>query len=146
LCVLNKGWIPVISDVRFQNGAGEPIPLVAERARIETRCVERARRDPDAREYRQPVCRCPSRTRRYAIERVPVGRLGYAPAGDRRESFMLIMPGVEEVAVVVKRLRVTEELRITRHQYTTPFQKSVEVRRMVASIARTTFTPTQAKE
>lgn len=59
---------------------------------------------------------------------------------------MLIMPVVEEVAVVVKRLRVTEELRITRHQYTTPFQESVEVRRIVASIARTTFTPTQAKE
>ena len=82
----------------------------------------------------------------YEIERVPVGQfVDHAPV-DRREGDTLIIPVVEEVAVVVKRLRVVEEIRITRREFTTPFQESVEVRRMRASVERTPLQPTPTKD
>lgn len=52
----------------------------------------------------------------YDVERVPVGVYVDAPVGPRHEGDTLVVPVLEEVLVVEKRLLVREELRITRRQ------------------------------
>lgn len=123
------------------------MPIVEERARVAKLRVEGAR--IAVRTRIEPAIESVE-TRlahdRYEIERVPVGTFFDHPPQERREGDTLIIPIVEEVAVVVKRLRVVEELRITRHEYTTPFQESVEVRRMRASVERTPVNYTQPED
>ncbi len=52
----------------------------------------------------------------YDVERVPVDVFVDEPVGPRQEGETLIVPVLEEVLVVEKRLLVREELRITRRQ------------------------------
>ncbi len=50
----------------------------------------------------------------YSIERVKVDRLISEPAAQRQEGDTLILPVIEEVFVVEKRMMLREEIRITR--------------------------------
>jgi len=50
------------------------------------------------------------------VERVPVNRFVEGPLGPREEGGVLIVPVLEEVLVVEKRLMLREELRITRRR------------------------------
>ena len=72
-----------------------------------------------------------------AVERVPVDQLVDQAPAPRWEGDTLIVPLVEEVLVVTKRLRVREELRVTRRR--TEAQQTVrdELRREVADIETT---------
>ena len=72
------------------------------------------------------------RDRRVEVERVPVGRMlaeGKAPPPSREEGDTLIVPLVEEVAVVVERLVAREEVRLRSVATEAPFEEAVEVRR-----------------
>jgi stress response protein YsnF len=51
---------------------------------------------------------------------------------------MLVIPVVEEKAVVVKRLIVTEEVRLRFVTTETPFEEEVSVRRQRATVDRVT--------
>lgn len=66
---------------------------------------------------------------RFTIEHVPRAEfVEYAPA-PRQEGDTWIFPVVEEVLVVQKRLRVTEEIRVTRRQETTHAPQDVTLRK-----------------
>ena len=70
---------------------------------------------------------------------MPVGRMlaeGEAPPPSREEGDTLIVPLVEEVAVVVKRLVVREEVRLRFVATEAPFEEAVEVRRQHAAVER----------
>jgi len=70
------------------------------------------------------------------IERVPVGKtLDHAP-GVREEGDTLIIPVVEEVLVVERRLLLKEEVRVRRVREEARHQERVKVRRQEATITR----------
>lgn len=62
------------------------------------------------------------------IERTPVGRLVDAPPAMRNEGDTLIIPIVEEVLVVEKRLRLKEEVRVTWRRAVEPTAERVVLR------------------
>src|SRR5215203_4293633 len=71
----------------------------------------------------------PVQTEAIEVERVPVGRWIEAPAEVRHEGDTTVYPVVEEVLVVEKRLRLVEEVRVTRRQTTRHVQERVGLRR-----------------
>jgi uncharacterized protein (TIGR02271 family) len=70
------------------------------------------------------------------IERVPLNRLVDAPVSIRQEGDTLIIPVLEEVVVMEKRLRVTEELRITKRRIEEPTSQRVMLRREEVIVER----------
>ena len=77
----------------------------------------------------EEVLDVPVRTEAIEVERVPVGRWIDAPVEVRREGDTTVYPVVEEVLVVEKRLRLVEEVRVTRRQATQHVQERVGLRR-----------------
>jgi uncharacterized protein (TIGR02271 family) len=72
----------------------------------------------------------------YDVKRVPVNRTVEAPVEPRREGETLILPILEEVLVVEKRLVLVEELHITRNVQNKPERREVELRREEIDIER----------
>ncbi|MBC7907698.1 MAG: DUF2382 domain-containing protein [Rhodospirillaceae bacterium] len=70
------------------------------------------------------------------VERVPAGQWVDGPLPVRQEGDTTIFPVVEEVAVVQKRFRLVEEVRITKHARTQPFEEDTDVRRMRIAVER----------
>jgi uncharacterized protein (TIGR02271 family) len=71
-----------------------------------------------------------------SIERVPVNQEVTAVPRMREEGDVLIIPLVEEVVVVEKRLVVREELRIHRNRKRERVDEAVRLRRMRADVER----------
>jgi stress response protein YsnF len=87
----------------------------------------------------QMVARETLRGRRVEVERVAVGRTlaqDETPPQTREDGDTLIIPVVEEVAVVVKRLVLREEVRLRFVQTEVPFEQEVDVRRQRATVER----------
>jgi uncharacterized protein (TIGR02271 family) len=93
------------------------VPVVEEELRVGKRVVEtgRVRVHKTVREHEETVDE-PLMREEYDVERVPVEAYVDAPVGPRYEGETLIVPVLEEVLVVEKRLLVREELRITRRR------------------------------
>jgi stress response protein YsnF len=70
------------------------------------------------------------------VRRVPVNRIVDAPVGVREEEGVTIIPVYEEVLVVEKRLRLKEEIRITRRRSTRQQTEKVDLRAEVAQVRR----------
>ena len=70
------------------------------------------------------------------IEHVEIGCMIDEMPGIREEGDSLIIPVVEEVAIVVRRLRLTKEIRITRVRGVRHHQEVVELRRQEAVVRR----------
>jgi uncharacterized protein (TIGR02271 family) len=85
---------------------------------------------------REEIIDEPLRQERVAIERVPINRaVDHAPTV-RREGDTLVIPILEEVLVVEKRLMLKEELRVTLQQTDRRQPQSVTLRREEAVIER----------
>jgi uncharacterized protein (TIGR02271 family) len=93
------------------------LPVVEEELRVGKRVVEtgRVRVTKHVRE-REELVDEPLVREEYDVERVPVNVFVDEAVGPRQEGETLIVPVLEEVLVVEKRLLVREELRITRRQ------------------------------
>ena len=70
------------------------------------------------------------------VERVPVGRRIDAPPPVREENGVLVVPVIEEVAVVETHLVLREELRIRRRETSETVEMPVTLRRQRAEIDR----------
>ena len=70
------------------------------------------------------------------VERIPVDRFVDAPVANRQEGDTLVVPIVEEVLVVEKRLKVREELRITTRRGITHAPQHATLRKQEATIER----------
>lgn len=118
---------------------GQPsvIPVVAEQLQVSKRAVEtgrvRIRKSVDDREevIDEPLLRDEVR-----VERVPVDRFVEAAPGVREEGETLVIPVVEEVLVVEKRLRLREEIRVTRRTVEERRPQKVVVRRERVDVER----------
>jgi hypothetical protein len=79
--------------------------------------------------YRDVVFDEPIAREEVRVRRVPVGRFVDGPVPDRYANGRLIVSILEEVPVVVRRLRVVEELHIERHRQMVRRPQRVTVRR-----------------
>ena len=70
------------------------------------------------------------------IERVPVGRFVDAPVMPGFDGDVLVIPIMEEVVVVTKRLRIIEEVRIHRRTTTQRHRETVALRRQTVRLER----------
>jgi uncharacterized protein (TIGR02271 family) len=70
------------------------------------------------------------------VQRIPIGRLVEAVPPRRREGDVTIIPVVEEVAVVERRLVLKEELRLRLVRTTEPHRHTVTLRRQEAVVER----------
>ena len=115
----------------------EVVPVVEETAvvRKERVVTETVRLRKRVREEEE-VLDVPVQTEAIEVERVPVGRWLDAPAEVRREGDTTVYPVVEEVLVAEKRLRLVEEVRVTRRQETRRVQERVGLRREEVVVER----------
>lgn len=91
------------------------VPVVAQELEVKKRTVEsgRVRITKEVRERVEEVEE-PLARERVFVERVAIDQVVTEPPATRQEGDTLIVPVVEEVLVVEKRLVLKEELRITR--------------------------------
>jgi stress response protein YsnF len=115
----------------------EVIPLVEERAVILKRkkLTGGLRVRTVVRESEEVIDQ-PLTTDAVEVEPVPVDRWVEAPVPIRQEGETTIITLLEEVAVVEKRLRATEEVRITRRRTTRQAAQHVTLRREEAVVER----------
>ena len=115
----------------------EVVPVVEETAvvRKERVAAETVRLHKRVHEEEE-VLDVPVQTEAIEVERVPVGRWIDAPAEVRREGDTTVYPVVEEVLVAEKRLRLVEEVRVTRRQETRRVQERVALRREEVVVER----------
>ena len=71
-----------------------------------------------------------------AVERIRIDRIVDGPVEVRQEGDTTIVPVLEEVLVVEKRLMLREEVRITRTRTTVPEERNVILRKQEAVIER----------
>jgi uncharacterized protein (TIGR02271 family) len=114
------------------------IPVVAEELTVEKRQVTRGTVRIHTRvETREEVVDEPLRREEVTVERVPVNKLveGEAPM-PHYEQEVFVIPILEEVLVVQKRLLLKEEVRVTRHRTTVSKPQQVTLRREVVEVER----------
>jgi uncharacterized protein (TIGR02271 family) len=105
------------------------VPIVQEELHVEKQKVETGRvRLTKTVQEREVMVTEPSMQEDIQIERVPVNRWLSEPASVRYEGDIMIIPVMEEVPVVEKRLRLKEELRVTKRQITTQRSEPVRLR------------------
>src|SRR5262245_14911962 len=143
--------------VQSVTGRSEPetadivIPVVAEELTLETEQVARSRVRVSKRvESREETVDAPTIRDDVVIKRVPVNKYveGEVPTV-RDENGVLVIPLIEEVTVVEKRLLIREEVHVSRHKTTTSGTETVVLRREVVDVERddlaSAATPSQSK-
>jgi stress response protein YsnF len=117
------------------------IPLAEETATVAKREVETGRvRVALTTETETVVARETLRGHSVEVERVPANRMlpeGEPAPQSREEGDTLVVPVVEEVAVVVRRLVLREEVRLRFVHTEEPFAEEIAVRRQRATVERT---------
>jgi stress response protein YsnF len=116
------------------------IPLAEETVAISKREVETGQvRVALTTDIEQMVVRETLHGRRVEVKRVAVGRTlaeGETAPQTREEGDTLVIPVVEETAVVVKRLVLREEVRLRFLPTEAPFEQEVAVRRQRATVTQ----------
>jgi len=126
-----------VAEVDRLVGGEVVVPVVAEEMAVSKRKVEtgRVRVHKTVRTTEQVVDE-PLLREEVAVERVPIGRVIEAPVESRQEGDTLIVPILEEVLVVEKRLMLKEELRITRRRVEHRSAQTLTLRSEEATIER----------
>jgi stress response protein YsnF len=104
------------------------IPVHEEEARISKRTLERRARIDKKVHTRTERVEAVLRRVRPAIERIPVNREVPAIPAIRHEGDTLVIPVVEEVLVVERRLMLREEVRVRSQEIVEPFRQDVSLR------------------
>lgn len=113
------------------------VPIVAERLRVDRRRVTVGRvRVTRKTRHRDVQVNEPVMAEDVVVRRVPVGRFVDGPVPDRYVDGRLIVSVLEEVPVVVRRLRLVEELHIERRRRTVRSSQRVTLRRQEPIIER----------
>jgi uncharacterized protein (TIGR02271 family) len=124
-----------------ESGGGSESPLVApvieETLDVHTTSVETGRvRLRKVVHEREETVDPPLLHEEVVVERVPINRIIEGPVSVRSEGDTLIIPLVEEVLVVEKRLLLKEEVRITKRRVETHAPQRVTLRREEAVVER----------
>lgn len=124
----DDSYLLPIGQAQLQ-AAAVVIPVMAERLDVSRRVTEtgtvRLRKVVQEREelVEQPLTR-----ETVSVERVPVNRVVDGPVAPRQEGDTLILPVLEEVLVVERRLVLKEEVRVVRTRVTEPTSQRVTLR------------------
>jgi uncharacterized protein (TIGR02271 family) len=125
---------------RADSDAREPplvVPVMVEELDVQKRTVETGRvRIHKTVQAREVLVDEPLLREEVVIERVPVNRVVEGPIPVRYEGDTMIVSVLEEVLVVETRLRLTEELRITRRRTETHRPVTATVRREDVTVER----------
>jgi stress response protein YsnF len=118
------------------------IPLAAEQAEVSKRTVPVARVTVrTVTEERDEVIDVPVATERVEITRVPMDRIVDSAPPIQEQGDVTIIPVVEEVIVVERRLRVKEEIHLRRVRTSGCHHETVKVRAQTVDVARTPAEP-----
>ena len=115
------------------------IPVIVEEAAIHMQQVERGSvRIQKHVEHYEETLDLPHSTETVTVERVPINVWieGEAPQM-REEDGVIVIPVLEEVLVVEKRLLLREEVRLTKQVSTSTSQQTVTLRRETVDVQRT---------
>jgi uncharacterized protein (TIGR02271 family) len=113
------------------------VPVIEEALAVHTSPVETGRvRIRKMVHEREEIVDPPLMRDEVIIERVPINRVVEAPLSARAEEDTLIIPVLEEVLVVEKRLLLKEEVRITTRRVETHLPQRVTLRREEAAVER----------
>ncbi len=114
------------------------IPVLRETARIETRPVETGRvRVHTTVSELDEVVEAILRQQDLHVERIPIGRVVTETPAVREEGGVVVIPVMEEVLVVEKRLVLKEELRIRRSHGERTVRETVRLRTEEVAIEQT---------
>jgi uncharacterized protein (TIGR02271 family) len=113
------------------------IPVIEERARVDKQIVERAvvRISTSIKQSEQVIAES-LRHEEVDIQRVPVNKEVDSMPSVRQEGGVVVIPVVEERAVLVKRLVLVEELHVHRHVVEAIVETPVSLRSTEVSIER----------
>lgn len=127
--------------------AEQTIPIIEEEVQLHRRTVDAATVRLDVR-IAQELARVEELLLREEVEitRTPVRRDVDAPEQPRWEGEVLVVPVMEEVLVVRKQLRVTEEVRVARRQSHAPVEQTVPLAKQSLHVAREPANPKAASE
>lgn len=124
--------------------AGEQIviPVVQEEAQISKREYKRATvRIQKSTRREKVIIDEPARVERVEVQRVPVNQMVTVPPEVRYEGDTMIIPVVQEVVVVEKRLMLVEEIRVTKTQVTVSQPQEIELSRDQIEVERIDHRP-----
>jgi len=123
--------------VRVEAGKQAVIPVVEERAVIRKQIRKKSEVTVHIipRERRETV-RIPLTEEHVDVQRVPVNQFVEGPVAIREEGNVTIIPVMEEVLVVEKRLMLREEVHVVRRKTTTEQQQEVTLRREEVEVLR----------
>lgn len=128
----------VIAETGPANESSEVIPVIHETLRIEKREFESGRVVVHKTvTERDEVAEVLLRQQDLIVERVPIGREVSEAPQTRQEGDTLIVPILEEVLVVEKRLMLKEELHIRKHSSEWTEQRNVRLRTEHVEIEQT---------
>lgn len=113
------------------------IPVVAERVEVGKRTVKAGKiRVHKTVEVGEEVVDMPLARDELDVERVPIDRIVEGPVAIRREGDTIVVPILEEELVVQVRVRLREEIRITRKTVESRDLRTIRVRKEVATVER----------
>nr|CAA9295714.1 hypothetical protein AVDCRST_MAG63-4749 [uncultured Armatimonadetes bacterium] len=113
------------------------VPLISERMTVEKQVVETGGVRITKRVHeRQETFDEPLVQEQVDVQHVPVNRIVDGPIAVRHEGDTLVIPLLEEVLVVEKRLMLKEEVRVTRRKIETRDPRTVTLRREEAVVER----------
>lgn len=134
---------PAIPSQRSE-GAFLTIPLISEQLQVGKQVVETGRvtLTKTVHQHEQAV-QIPLLQEEVVVERVIVDQLVDAAPAVRQEGDTTIYPVLKEEIVVLKRLRLVEEIRITRRQSEITDTQTVSLREEAITIERTALPSTE---
>jgi uncharacterized protein (TIGR02271 family) len=123
------------------------LPVVEERLKIDRQTIETGvlRIHKRVRE-REEIVKEPVIVDEVEVERVPINRFVDEAPPVRYEGDVTIIPLVEEVLVLEKRLKVTEEVRVFRKQRTMESNQPVTLRSEYVNVERAAAEPPSEAE
>lgn len=127
------------TSARFlKTGEATVIPVVEEEAHIEKRLVERNRtRITKQVHTEEETIDTPLRQERVQVERVPIERMIDNPMTSHYDGDTLVIPVMEEVLIIEKKLLLKEEVRVTKYVGETEHQETVTLRKEEVTVERT---------
>jgi stress response protein YsnF len=112
------------------------IPLLSEDVAVSTKKATTVLRVATVTKTREQLVDEPVKKEWAEVDRVPIGRYVDAVPEVREEGDLVVVPVVEEVVVLTRRLRLKEEVRIRRVRRTERYTETVRLREQDAVVTR----------
>lgn len=128
--------------IRRRTVAEEVLPLVEENLAVHRRTVETGKvRVRTVMQQREEVARAEIYRHAVSVEHVPINREVDEVPAPWEEGDVLVIPVVEEILVVEKRLILREEVRVRRQRQVDHVEQPVTLRSMQALVERHALSP-----